>query len=215
MSTSDRLRRILLERYRRAESLYVGVVARGIPSELAKRQARRGHGQFRWFVPEEAHVAEALASIVVPSDDETPGNDEIGVLGAPAVDTLDQMIANCTQRQRLYSRGLLAFDIWATREFGATFPAISRSSQLAIFEESARMNRYCTGGGSMPQKLWHRLECFAKQHAEAVLAADLYPHVRRDCLQVFYTSRVSWVWLEFDGPPMDKGYPSVTQSRVA
>ena len=38
------------------------------------------------------------------------------------------------------------------------------------------------------------------------VAGLLYPHVRSDCFQVFYTSRVSWIWLEYDGPPMEKGY---------
>jgi hypothetical protein len=39
----------------------------------------------------------------------------------------------------------------------------------------------------------------------------LYPVIRNDCIQIFYTSQVSWVWLGYDGPPMEKGYSNLIQ----
>ena len=191
----------------------LGVVSRGMNKELVSRDADRGRNTLRWFTPDEVVVAEALANVIVPSDEETPGIEEIDVLGAPAIVLLDRMIAASPQRQYLYSRGLLSFDTWATKEHGCKFAEMTREDQLMLFGVAERGYKDWTASSCVVGKAWRKLRAIAKSRNGSFFAAKLYPQIRDDCLQVFYTSRVSWVWLDYDGPPMDKGYPSVVERR--
>jgi len=186
---------------------------RGIYRELASRDARRGGESLRWFAPEEAAVVEALARIIVPSDEETPGMDEVCVLDLPAIVALDKLVGASSRLQRVYSRGLLAFDRWALEERGCKFGAMAKDDQMALFRTAQQMYEGWSGGVPAIRKAWRRLRAIMQARKGLFFAGQLYPQIRSDCLQVFYTSRVSWVWLEYDGPPMDKGYPSVTTPR--
>ena len=181
--------------------------------ELASRDARRGAEALRWFTPEEAAVAEALARIIVPADEETPGIDEVCVLDPPAIVALDRLVAASSDRQQVYSRGLLSFDRWALKERWCKFAAMAKDDQIALLRTAQQLHEGWTGGIPAIRKTWHRLRAIMQARKGSFLAAQLYPQIRSDCLQVFYTSRVSWVWLGYDGPPMEKGYPSVTTPR--
>jgi hypothetical protein len=64
-------------------------------------------------------------------------------------------------------------------------------------------------GASTLAKDWTKVRAMLFARDGSLSAAHLYPQIRSDCFQVFYTNRVSWVWLEYDGPPMDKGYPKL------
>src|SRR5271154_1129768 len=92
-------------------------VSRDFTAELSRRDAGRGGNSLNWFTPEEAAVAEALAKIIVPSDENSPGIDEISVLGESAITLLDKMVAESPGSQQFYSQGLLAFDCWARKEY--------------------------------------------------------------------------------------------------
>lgn len=186
---------------------------KGLAKELARRDAARGNGAYRWFVPEEAAVAEALGTIIVPSDEETPGLDEVGVLDAPATVTLDRMIAASPERQYAYSRGLLCFDIWALREHKRTFAQLSKEDQTALFRAAEQFSEASADRGSALGRVSRRLQYIAQVRQGTYFAGLLYSQVRSDCLQVFYTSRVSWTWLEYDGPPMEEGYKSLEERR--
>jgi hypothetical protein len=207
------LKRIGVHCFNILQDAYLAVLARGMKRDLARRDAQRGDGNFRWLTPEEAAVAEALARIIVPSDDETPGIDEVGVLGPPAMETLDKLIASSSDRQHLYSRGLLSFDTWALNLHGCKFAELPKEDQTALFKTAQQMDEDWTGGATPVTKACNRLRVAAQAGRGALFASQLYSQIRNDCLQVFYTSRVSWVWLEYDGPPMDKGYPSLVESR--
>jgi hypothetical protein len=102
------------------------VAAGGMNKELARRDGQRGRHNFRWFTPEEAVVAEALARVIVPSDEEAPGIDEVDVFGPRAIVALDGLVATSPHRQYLYSRGLLSFDIWALKKHGHKFAEITK-----------------------------------------------------------------------------------------
>jgi hypothetical protein len=67
-NVSGILRGVFRGCYQRALSL----ASRPINRELAHRDSQRGGGKLRWFTPEEAEVAAALANVIVPSDEETP-----------------------------------------------------------------------------------------------------------------------------------------------
>src|SRR5208283_2680528 len=109
------------------------VGARGMSKELARRDGERGCHNLRWFTPEEAVVAEALARVIVPSDEETPGIDEVDVFGPPAIVALDGLVATSPHRQYLYSRGLLSFDVWALKKHGCKFAEMSKEDQIRLF----------------------------------------------------------------------------------
>jgi len=190
----------------------LAVASREINKQVARRDAQRGGKPFRWFTPEEAAVAEALARIIVPSDEETPGIDEVGVLGTPAIAALDNLIANSCERQSLYSRGLLSFDRWALHQQGCKFAEMPAEHQIAMFKAAEKIYQDTTSASRIRRSL-HRLLAIALVRKGALFAAELYQQIRDDCFRVFYTSRVSWIWLEYDGPPMDKGYPSLVEPR--
>src|SRR6202161_4542111 len=105
------LKRIAAFCFRAFHNASVFWVSRTLNQEIERRNARRGHNAFRWFTPEEAAVAEALAHIIVPSDEETPGLDDVDVLGPSAMVVLDKLIKTSSHKQYVYSRGLLSFDV--------------------------------------------------------------------------------------------------------
>jgi Gluconate 2-dehydrogenase subunit 3 len=207
------LRRIGTDCFNFFLNICLGVASRGMNKELARRDAERGRDTLRWFTPEEVVVAEALATVIVPSDDETPGIDEVDVLGPAAIVVLDNMVTASPPRQYLYSRGLLSFDAWAMKERGCKFAEMSREDQIMLFSAAQRGYEDWSASASPVVKAWRKLRAFAQARNGSLFAAKLYSQIRDDCFQVFYTSRVSWVWLDYDGPPMDKGYPSVVEHR--
>jgi hypothetical protein len=158
-------------------------------------------------------LVQVMASIIVPSDEETPGLEEVCVLGPPAVVTLDGLVATSTYRQQLYSKGLLAFDVWALNRRGCKFAEMSKEDQILLLRAAEQGYEDWTKGSSALTKAWQRLKAITRAKNGSIFAAELFPQFRDDCMQVFYTSRVSWVWLEYDGPPMEKGYSSVTEPR--
>lgn len=184
----------------------------GMDREIARRNSIRGQGKYLWLTAEESVVAGDLAKIIVPSDDETPGLDDIDVLGPSAVEMLDKLLRIDQWKQMTYARGLLAFDCWAETKHGCIFSKLDENSQAALFREA---QRYCERllSGSKMTKLWRTLSEAIWGMRGRYLAAQLYPVIRRDFLRVFYTSRVSWIWLEYDGPPMDEGYPRLVPRR--
>jgi hypothetical protein len=189
------------------------IQSRGVNRELVERNARRGNSSFRWFTLEEAAVAEALGRIIVPSGEETPGWDEVGVLDAPAIVTLDRMIAASPERQLAYSRGLLSFDIWALEQHKCRFAEMSQEDQIALFRAAEQFNQQHPGKTSALRRVWRRFDAITQVSKGVFYAARLQGQIRIDCIQVFYTSRVSWTWLEYDGPPMEEGYRSLVEPR--
>jgi len=181
--------------------------------ELARRDTQRGGKYLGWFTAEEVVLAEALATLIVPSAEETPGIEEVGVLDPPAIVALDNLVAKSSYHQHLYSHGLLAFDAWALKELGRKFAELPKEEQIMLFRAAQHNYEHWTAGGSALKKAWHRLRALCQARNGSFFAAQLYPQIRDDCFRVFYTSRVSWTWLQYDGPPMDKGYSSLATPR--
>lgn len=198
-----------VERYDAFLNFCFRIVSRGLNKELARRAVERGRGDFRWITPEEAVVAEALAKLIVPSDGETPGIEDVCVLGPSALESLDRLIANSHERQGLYSRGLLSFDVWAKRERECRFASMLQEDQIRLLKASEQSFEEWTSPAPLVQKAWRRFKIVIRGKGIPFSAGQLFPQLRNDCLQVFYTSRVSWIWLAYDGPPMDEGYPKL------
>ena len=199
--------------FRFLQDTHLAVATRSMNQELARRNSERERYTPRWFTRDEAVVAEALARIIVPSDEETPGIDEVGVLDPPALLSLDSLIAKSSFRQGLYSRGLLSFDMWAQNRQERKFADISKADQIILFKDAEQLYERWTERASGMTKAYRRFRAISQARSGSFFAAQLYPQIRNDCLQVFYTSRVSWVWLDYDGPPMDRGYSSVATRR--
>jgi len=88
-------------------------VPRNFNQELGCRNAERKGCSGQWLTPEETAVAEALTKIIISSEEESPGIDEVGVLGPSAITLLDKMISECPIKPHFYSRGLLSY-LWRT-----------------------------------------------------------------------------------------------------
>jgi Gluconate 2-dehydrogenase subunit 3 len=189
------------------------VVSRGLDQEVARRAVKRGEGSHQWIIPEEAVVAEAVANLIVPSDSDTPGAEDVCVLGPSTIDSLDQIIRNSPWRQSLYGRGLLSFDVWAQKQRGCLFAKLPEEEQIHLLKTSQQVYEEWTAPASLIKKAWRRLKIAVQKNGVPFSAAQLYPHIRSDCLQIFYTSKVSWVWLDYDGPPMEQGYPDLAARR--
>jgi Gluconate 2-dehydrogenase subunit 3 len=200
-------KQIWIERFDAFLKLCLRLLARGLNEELARRDAERGHGNLRWITTDEAAVAEALANLIIPSDNDTPGIDDVGVLGPSTLESLDKLIVSSAERQSLYSRGLLSFDAWALRERQSKFAVMTPEDQIQLLKTSQHIYEEWTSSGPAIKKAWRRFKIITREKGIPFLAGQLYPQIRSDSFQVFYTSRVSWIWLEYDGPPMDEGYP--------
>jgi hypothetical protein len=85
--------------------------------------------------------------------------------------------------------------------------------QIELLKTSQQIHEEWTSPAPAVKKAWRRLKIIARERCVPFFAGQLYPQVLSDCLQVFYTSRVSWIWLEYDGPPMDEGYPTLAARR--
>jgi hypothetical protein len=206
-------KQIWIERFDGFLSLCVRILSRSLDKELARRDDERGRGSFRWITADEATVAEALANLIVPSDDDTPGIDEVCVLGPSVLESLDKLILSSVERQNLYSRGLLSFDAWALRKRQCKFAVMAAEDQIELLKTSQQIHEEWTSAAPAVKKAWRRFKIIARERGVPFLAGQLYPQIISDCLQVFYTSRVSWIWLEYDGPPMDEGYPKLAVRR--
>jgi hypothetical protein len=99
-------------------------------NEIMRRNQIRQENGNNWFVLEEATLLEILASLVVPSDDDTPGVNEMDVLGSSALKIIDTLVAGCARKQSLYTKGLIAFDELAQRIHKSKFHELSISMQI-------------------------------------------------------------------------------------
>lgn len=195
------------------QDTYLANSNRLIERELTRRTEERGHNGFRWFTQEEVATVEALANVIVPSDEDTPGLEEVCVLGPTAVVALDELVATSPHRQNLYARGLLAFDLWARKISSCKFAEMPKENQINLFRAAQQLSDDWEASAPVITKVWRRLRMLPQARNGSLLASQLYQQIRNDCIQVFYTSRVSWVWLEYDGPPMDKGYSNLLEPR--
>lgn len=191
----------------------LAIASPGMSKALVLREAQRGSGTFRWFTPDEAAVADALARVIVPSETDVPGLAEIDVLGPPATVVLDGLVSTSTYRPYIYSRGLYAFDLWALKKHGCKFAEMTKEDQVAMFAAAEEIDKNLAAGGSILARAWRKVRATLLARNGSFFAAKFYLQIRNDCVQVFYSSRASWIWLGYDGPPMDEGYPSVVEPR--
>ncbi|MDH4038295.1 MAG: GMC family oxidoreductase N-terminal domain-containing protein [Candidatus Krumholzibacteria bacterium] len=180
---------------------------------LAELDQQRSAQDGKWFTARESEIVEAIASLVVPTEDDIPGAAELSVLGPTAAATIGGWVAVSPQKQRLYTRGLLSFDEIARRRFGAGFAALPSEKRGQLFKDVEAMYQATLQSRSAAGKVTRKLGRFVGAFNGSVPAADLFPVVLRDTREAFYTSEVSWLWLGYDGPPMPHGYENLLEPR--
>jgi hypothetical protein len=175
--------------------------------ELRRRNRKRPRGTASWFSDEEAALVDVLASLIVPSDETSPGARE-----AEVVDTLDRMVVASPKRRELYWLGLYSFDEWARHQHGRSFLELPASVQLELLTEADQKQRKWGTSASLSGRIARNLVTFLHLAWRGVLPAiRLFPMLVADVQQAFYTSSVGWVWLGYDGPPMPHGYPDLSE----
>ncbi len=181
--------------------------------ELARRDRERPRGGPQWLTADESALVKVLADLIVPSDEESPGAEQMDVLGRSAVGTLDRLVAGSQRRQALYARGLLALDRLAKDECKATFVALSQENQVHLLQFVDRLQQEWSKPMSLTATIKTKIVILYHKWRGLFPAAELFPTLVQDVLQAFYTNRVSWVWLDYDGPPMPEGYPNPLDRR--
>lgn len=176
--------------------------------ELARRNQARPRAGARWFTAQEYALVGVLAALVVPSDDAGSGAPEAGV-----ADALDSLLASSQRVRGLYASGLLAFDELAQRQYGRQFIELERSEQMRLLnlvDQTYQRTKYAEG--STADKVRRKLaDVYYSWPAPGAwdglgAAVDLFPKLVDDVKRTFYTSRVAWDWLGYDGPPFPHGY---------
>lgn len=171
---------------------------------LARRERERPREVGHWFTRGEATVVGALAALILPSDDTGPGATEADVTAA-----LDRLLARSPLRQRLYRYGLLACDEWALHEHRRPFIELTADQQRELLRWVDPANARFAGASSVSGKILRKaVAVYRKWRCPLV---ELFPQLARDVMGAFYTHRVSWEWLGYDGPPMPDGYPDLRE----
>lgn len=167
---------------------------------LEDRNRRRPTGSTQWLTQPEYMLLATLASILLPSDSLGPGAPE-----AQVVDTVDRLIATSSTRQASYGPGLLAFDEIAQQTYNARFIDLTRAQQEELLQaiDAAAAART---GGSVVDRVVRKVASTVQELQGVEPAIVIFPMLVNDVKQAFYTSEVAWQWLDYDGPPMPKGY---------
>jgi len=184
--------------------------AHQVPRLVHKRSSEKNH----WFTREERAQVYVLATLIVPSDEMSPGAEHLDVLGPSVVDRLDALVAGSPHRQVLYARGLLATDQLARDKWGGKLVDLSSDYQLNLLGFIDHLNQKWSKPTSLMRKITRKLVTLYYRWSGLFAAVELFPRLVQDVFQVFYTDQVSWIWLGYDGPPMPNGYPDLLNRRV-
>jgi choline dehydrogenase-like flavoprotein len=192
-------------------------MAYGLPTERARdlqaQHRMRPREKGKWFTPDEEALIETLTTLLVPSSEDRPGMAEVEVLGEKPTETLGGLICESELRQVIYSRGLAAIHRLAFRWYRQRLDGLPPEIQLEFLTrlfEREKQGKRRRGLLGTAVKHCKRVMWMLDGSFEAV---ELLPMLVQDAHAVFFTSRVSWVWLGYDGPPMPLGYPDPTKPR--
>ena len=176
--------------------------------EVALRERLRPHTADKWLLPEEERQLNALASLILPSDQTGPG-----AADAKVTQELEKMLVASRPKQKLYAAGLASLDRWARRKRKKSFAELSTEQQTDILETLDATFQGWSKEVSAGGKVQRKLTALKLMRAGEYSAVEFFPRLVRDVMQVFYTSRVAWNWLGYDGPPMPQGYSDLWSAR--
>jgi hypothetical protein len=175
---------------------------------LAEHNRHRQQVDGHWFTADEYSLVAVLASLIVPSNEDGPGAKE-----AEVVEWIDRVVAKSQDSQIIYARGLLALDEWAQHDYRCSFTQMSHEQQVDLLTEVDRLREKLSRTQSRIAKIKNRLLVRYYQVNGLFWAVKLFPRLVSHVLRAFYSSRVCWDWLGYDGPPMPYGYPDLIERR--
>lgn len=161
-------------------------------------------GSNKWFNSREYAIVGALAAMIIPSDETGSGALEANVVGS-----LDHLLAERKDRHTLYKEGLNAFDELARSKHSQEFIKLTQEQQLSLLElVSSTSEELVLTDFSLSNRINRKIKYYYYKYFSHGLGAtiDLFPKLVKDVKNAFYTSRVSWDWLGYDGPPQPLGY---------
>ena len=189
----------------------LNTVERALTNFWFTRQRRPGRSQppqsgppTRWFVHEELVLLDALAEVIVPTDESGPGAHAAGVMAH-----LDRMVAMSPTLQPLYQRGLLGIDALARRTYAVPFVSLTRDQQITLLEGLDRLAFAVSAYAPLVRRVRNLVPLCGAASNGSLAAAELFVSLVSDVKQIFYTSDIAWRWLGYDGPPMPQGYPNL------
>ncbi|MDR7543855.1 MAG: gluconate 2-dehydrogenase subunit 3 family protein [Armatimonadota bacterium] len=151
----------------------------------------------RWFGAAQAAVLLAFAAVIVPTSAGGPG-----ALEAAVLEQIDRRVSRSAVRQHVYERGLPALDRLARYRYGTGAAGLSSEQleELLQYVQQVRQARRARGR-SVAGRLMRGIDRFRRGLRGEEAAVRLVPWLVRDVLDAFYSSRVAWEWLGYDGPP--------------
>ncbi|MGO9020609.1 MAG: gluconate 2-dehydrogenase subunit 3 family protein [Syntrophobacteraceae bacterium] len=177
--------------------------------KVAKLNSERSKNGVSWFTPDESALLTALASLIVPSDETSPGAQDTEV-----VNTLESIVGNSSWRKPAYSLGMYSIDQWAILKYGVTFIDLAERDQLSVMKLIDLEYQNLTKNTTLFKKLSRKFRVLVYARKGLFDAGDFFQLLVSDVLHVFYTCEVSWIWLGYDGPPMPLGYPDLSERRI-
>lgn len=181
---------------------------------MARRDGQRPSpppgGGLHWFSADEAALVSALANLIVPSDDTGPGAAQM--LNRSAAEALDALVAGSERRQALYAHGLRDLNRLAEAKYGSAFVQLQPEKQRDLLHSVDRRHQRSPASPSVMSKMQTRVVALYQKWTRPAVA--FFPLLVDDVMRVFYTDRVSWAWLGYDGPPMPEGYRDPLDRRA-
>ena len=160
----------------------------------------------RCLSSDEFHMLEALAAVVIPSDEHGPGAREAGV-----AQRIHQSIFHAEPVRRRYTEGLQAIDALARQRYSKAFTELSYDKQREVFtfldEAYGKLWPQVPPTAFSGKVRWKLHHLYYRQIAgvsdPALIMID---QVTRDAAEAFYSTPVAWEWLGYSGPPFPFGY---------
>jgi hypothetical protein len=171
---------------------------------LSRREHERPTDGVLWFVPAEYALVKVLSSIIIPSGIDGPGAAEANV-----AEHIDRTVAKSgTSVKNVYANGLAAFDVAAERKYEKLFTELTPSQQIELCTLVGQANAVLNfDPSSLPLRAYRKLSFwYYFEWLDLRAAAELFDRLLLDTKVGFYTSKVAWDWLGYDGPPFPLGY---------
>lgn len=163
------------------------VYARG---KISTNAGHRLEGEFAFFTPYQAALAEEVSALIIPSDD-SPGAREAGV-----VFELDRMAADSKKDQEVYTAGIAWLDYMAEKIADkGSFLDLSHAEKIRILT--------IADSGNLPFS--EKLMFFIRYRCTRT-TRRFFAMMRRRTMEIFYTSEAGWRMLGYKGPPQWAGY---------
>jgi len=156
------------------------------------------------FSEHELATVAAIASIIVPTDDD-PGATEADVAGY-----VDRLVSLNATKKAQYREGLPWIDGASAKLFGRgkRFIDLTQVQQTEVLRAAeATLEMRLRPVGSLWQRAWRKAQKTYDDVFGLGEEVRFIRYVREDTLAGFYTNPISWNMLGYIGPPQPRGYP--------